>query len=144
MLASPKPASSAQAFSTWSCAPTFTSTTTAAPERTRQLPPGDKGQESQRGRRLCPLLHRHRPNWFLAKVASDMEKPNGLVMIDDADIPGKLLHLKLTDFCGIGEAMAKRLSAAGITTVAQLYDTSAEQFRTIWGSVAGARFPTPG
>ena len=80
------------------------------------------------------------PNWFLAKVASDMEKPNGLVVIDDADIPGKLLHLKLTDFCGIGEAMEQRLRAAGIDTVAQLYRTTAAELRAVWGSVEGARF----
>ncbi len=80
------------------------------------------------------------PNWFLAKVASDMEKPNGLVVIDDADIPGKLLHLKLTDFCGIGENMEARLHKAGIDTVEKLYATSAAQLRAIWGSVEGARF----
>lgn len=80
------------------------------------------------------------PNWFLAKVASDMEKPDGLVVLDDADIPGKLLHLKLADFCGIGPNMEKRLHAAGIDTVAQLYATSSPQLRAIWGSVEGARF----
>jgi DNA polymerase-4 len=80
------------------------------------------------------------PNWFLAKVASDMEKPNGLVLLDDADIPGKLLHLKLSDFCGIGENMEQRLHAAGIDTAAKLYATSSAQLRAIWGSVEGARF----
>ncbi len=80
------------------------------------------------------------PNWFLAKVASDMEKPNGLVLLDEADIPGKLLHLKLSDFCGIGENMEKRLRAAGIDSVAKLYATSSAQLRAIWGSVEGARF----
>lgn len=80
------------------------------------------------------------PNWFLAKVASDMMKPDGLVVLDDADIPGKLLHLKLSDFCGIGPNMEKRLRAAGIDTVAQLYATSRAQLRAIWRSVEGARF----
>ena len=80
------------------------------------------------------------PNWFLAKVASDICKPDGLLVLDDADIPGKLLHLKLSDFCGIGENMAQRLHAAGIDTVAKLYATSSAQLRAIWGSVEGARF----
>jgi len=80
------------------------------------------------------------PNWFLAKVASDMEKPDGLVLLDDADIPGKLLHLELEDFCGIGPNLARRLRAAGITTVAQLHGAESGQLRRIWGSVEGARF----
>lgn len=80
------------------------------------------------------------PNWFLAKLASDICKPDGLLVLDDADIPGKLLHLKLSDFTGIGESMEQRLHAAGITTVAQLYATTSAQLRAIWGSVEGARF----
>ncbi len=79
-------------------------------------------------------------NWFLAKVASDMQKPDGLVLIDDADIPGKLLPLALEDFCGIGENMALRLRSAGIDTVEKLYAASSGQLRAIWGSVQGARF----
>lgn len=80
------------------------------------------------------------PNWFLAKLASDIDKPNGLLVLDEADVPGKLLHLKLSDFTGIGPNMEKRLRAAGIDTVAQLYATSSAQLRAIWGSVEGARF----
>ena len=80
------------------------------------------------------------PNWFLAKLASDIDKPNGLLVLDDADVPGKLLHLKLSDFTGIGENMEKRLQAAGIDTVAKLYAASSAQLRAIWGSVEGARF----
>lgn len=80
------------------------------------------------------------PNWFLAKVASDMRKPDGLVLLDEPDIPGKLLHLELHDFCGIGANMEKRLRAAGIGTVAQLYAASSARLRAIWGSVEGARF----
>lgn len=80
------------------------------------------------------------PNWFLAKVASDMMKPDGFVLLDDPDIPEKLLRLGLNDFCGIGSNMEKRLNAAGIHTVAQLYAASSMQLRAIWGSVEGARF----
>ena len=57
------------------------------------------------------------PNWFIAKVASDMQKPDGLVVLDDADIPQKLLALEMTDFCGIGPRMDTRLRAHGIDTV---------------------------
>ena len=80
------------------------------------------------------------PNWFLAKVASDMQKPDGLVLLDEADIPGKLLHLQLGDFCGIGENIERRLRQAGITTVEELYAADSERLRGIWGGVEGARF----
>ena len=82
------------------------------------------------------------PNWFLAKLASDIEKPDGLVLFDDADIPGKLITrgVQLSDFTGIGEAMEQRLRASGINDVAQLYATSSAQLRAVWGSVEGARF----
>lgn len=82
------------------------------------------------------------PNWFLAKLASDIEKPDGLVLFDTADIPQKLIErgVQLGDFTGIGENMEKRLRAGGIADVAQLYATSSAQLRAIWGSVEGARF----
>ena len=80
------------------------------------------------------------PNWFIAKLASDLQKPDGLVLFDEPDIPGKLLHIKLGDFTGIGENMEKRLRAAGIDNVEKLYAASSARLRAVWGSVEGARF----
>lgn len=82
------------------------------------------------------------PNWFIAKLASDLEKPDGLVLFDDTDLPHKLIerHVQLGDFTGVGPNMVKRLHAAGITDVAQLWAASASQLRSVWGSVEGARF----
>jgi len=80
------------------------------------------------------------PNWFLAKLASDIMKPDGLVLFDEADIPEKILDIALGDFTGIGENMEKRLRAAGITNVAELYAADSARLRSIWGSVEGARF----
>jgi DNA polymerase-4 len=77
------------------------------------------------------------PTWLLAKVASDMQKPDGLVILDDADIPGKLLHLKPGDIAGIGPNIQRRLEEHGITTMAQLYAANAHEFRGIWGGVRG-------
>ena len=80
------------------------------------------------------------PNWFLAKLASDIMKPDGLVLLDEADIPGKILHIQLGDFTGIGPNMEQRLRAAGIDNVAKLYAAPSARLRSIWGSVEGARF----
>ncbi len=79
------------------------------------------------------------PNWLLAKLASDMEKPDGLVVLDDADIPQKLLALGLTDFCGIGPRMDHRLRAHGIDTVQKLYGATKAELRGVWGGVEGER-----
>lgn len=77
------------------------------------------------------------PNWLLAKVASDMQKPDGLILLDDADLPGKLLHLSPGDITGIGPNLERRLHEHGIDTMAQLYAASMTEFRGIWHSVRG-------
>lgn len=79
------------------------------------------------------------PNWLLAKLASDMQKPDGLVVLDEADIPGRLLRLKVRDFLGIGSAMEARLLEYGIDTPAKLYAATKAELRGIWGGVNGER-----
>ena len=79
------------------------------------------------------------PNWMLAKLASDMQKPDGLVVLDDEDIPQKLLALEMTDISGIGPRMDHRLRAHGIDTVAKLYGATKATLRGIWGGVEGER-----
>ncbi|WP_395745924.1 Y-family DNA polymerase [Prosthecobacter sp.] len=80
------------------------------------------------------------PNRFLAKVASDMEKPNGLVVLRQQDLPGRLLELELRDLCGIGRRMEPRLRACGIRTVAELWAAERETLHRAWGGVCGDRF----
>ncbi len=79
------------------------------------------------------------PNWMLAKLASDMQKPDGLVVLDDADIPQKLLALDLKDISGIGPRMDGRLRTHGIDSVAKLYGATKAELRGIWGGVEGER-----
>ena len=80
------------------------------------------------------------PNRFLAKTASDMNKPDGLTVIEQADLPHALHGLALRDLCGIGASMEQRLFAAGIDSVERLCATPREHLRTAWGSVEGERF----
>jgi len=77
------------------------------------------------------------PNRPLAKLASDMGKPDGLFVIEKEDLPHCLHDLKLRDFCGIGKNMEKRLIDAGITTVAQLTSASEATLHQAWGSIQG-------
>jgi DNA polymerase-4 len=50
------------------------------------------------------------PNHFLAKLATDMMKPDGLVILQHFDLPDKLFELKLKDFCGINYRTKIRLN----------------------------------
>lgn len=80
------------------------------------------------------------PNPFLAKVASDMEKPNGLVTLNPANMSEKMRALNVTDFCGINKRMAVRLNLAGIYTAEQMLDASEQELRNAFGNVWGARW----
>jgi DNA polymerase IV len=77
------------------------------------------------------------PNTMLAKLASDMHKPDGLTVLTQADIPQGLYHLKLTDISGIGHQMHARLQRSGIHTIEALYAAPRDLLRTVWGGVAG-------
>jgi len=80
------------------------------------------------------------PNMFLAKMGTNMQKPDGLVVITRADLPGKLLDLELTDLYGIGRGTEQRLNRAGIYDIAALWRLSPKHARRIWGSVEGERY----
>ncbi len=80
------------------------------------------------------------PNTFLAKTASNMQKPDGCVVIRDTDIPQKLFSLKLRALSGIGRQMEARLNRYKIETVEQLYALNREQLRAAWGSIEGERY----
>ena len=77
------------------------------------------------------------PNHFLAKTATDMQKPDGLVVLEAGDLPHALHRLQLRELCGIGRAMEKRLERYGITTVAQLCAASPLALRQAWGGIEG-------
>ena len=80
------------------------------------------------------------PNKFLAKTASDMNKPDGLTVIEQADLPHALHGLELRDLCGIGPSMETRLRHAGIRTVEELCASPRDRLRRAWGGIEGERF----
>jgi len=79
------------------------------------------------------------PNTYLAKVASNLQKPDGCVLIEPRELPQRLYGLKLRDLNGIGKQMEARLNRYKITTVEQLYAANRQQLQTAWGSVEGER-----
>jgi len=60
------------------------------------------------------------PNKLLAKLASEMEKPDGLVEIEEEEVSKILASLPVEKLCGIGEKTASHLSQLGIRTIEEL------------------------
>lgn len=80
------------------------------------------------------------PNAFLAKLATDMQKPDGLVVLQKDDLPGQVRHLALTEIAGINYRMKARLNGAGIFNVGNMYAASRQELRRAFGSVTGERW----
>jgi len=79
-------------------------------------------------------------NRLLAKIASDFKKPKGTVIWHPQQYSEYLFTLELRDLPGIGRSMERRLHMANIHSVKKLYSMTAENMRTIWGSIEGERF----
>src|SRR5688572_20990832 len=60
------------------------------------------------------------PNKFLAKLASDMNKPDGLTVLDETSIPKILPTLPIERMWGVGPKTAERLKAIGVNTFGDL------------------------
>ena len=76
------------------------------------------------------------PNKFLAKLASDMEKPDGLFVIREEEVEGILPGLAVGRLWGIGKKTEASLNAVGIKTVGDLRRMSAEWMAAKFGSSA--------
>jgi len=91
------------------------------------------------------------PNKFLAKIASDLEKPNGLVVFPLEEVPSRLHPLPVERLWGVGPKSAEKLHGLGITTIgditsfprkelcAKLGDSLAEHLRTLAKGEDGRR-----
>ena len=79
------------------------------------------------------------PNRYLAKIASDMEKPDGLVALTADILSDALLQLELRDLPGIGAKTEKRLHEKGVRSMKELMALDREQAGELWGSVWGER-----
>lgn len=79
------------------------------------------------------------PNIFLAKLASDMQKPDGCVVIRQEELPERLYGLQLRELCGVGRKMEQRLLRHGLRDVRDLCQASRVQLRNAWGNIEGER-----
>lgn len=77
-------------------------------------------------------------NKFLAKVASDLEKPRGFSVIGKAEAKDFLARQNVSLIWGVGKATQERLARAGITGIGQLQTREKSWLMREFGSI-GAR-----
>ncbi len=79
------------------------------------------------------------PNRLLAKLASDLQKPDGLTVFEAGDLPHRLYSLKLRDIAGIGAKMERRLAQDGINDIEELCRRRPRDAGNAWGGANGDR-----
>ena len=73
------------------------------------------------------------PNKFLAKIASDLEKPRGFSIIGRAEARAVLAPMPVSRIHGVGPAANRQLEAANIHTIHQLQRMSEHELVTLFG-----------
>ncbi len=77
------------------------------------------------------------PNVFLAKLGTELQKPDGLIEITPQNLEYYLSKLKLQDLPGIGSRNAQRLQRVGIHNPVELHRASASILRSAFGGIVG-------
>lgn len=77
------------------------------------------------------------PNRFLAKLASNLKKPDGLEEINCHNYQQVYSNLNLADLNGIKNANVIRLNNAGIFTVTDFYNSSIDKLKSAFHSILG-------
>lgn len=80
------------------------------------------------------------PNKFLAKLASDLRKPDGLVVVSPDEIDHLLLDLPVTKLWGVGAKSGEMLARHGIHRVSDLRTRSLEWLRTNFGKAGDSLY----
>jgi DNA polymerase-4 len=73
------------------------------------------------------------PNKFLAKIASDWRKPDGLFVIQPSDVDRFLAPLEVGRIPGVGKVTARKLLQLGVQSVADLRKVEMQTLRTQFG-----------
>jgi DNA polymerase-4 len=73
------------------------------------------------------------PNKFLAKIASDWRKPNGLFVIQPAEVEDFLTPLPVGRIPGVGKVTEARLAKLGLRTVGELRSRTLKDLQGLFG-----------
>ena len=75
------------------------------------------------------------PNKFLAKLASDLSKPDGFLVLHEADVEAFLRDLPVSRLWGVGKQTARQLEALGLRTIGQVAQWPQAQLSKRFGSL---------
>ncbi|XEQ95088.1 DNA polymerase IV [Sporomusa carbonis] len=75
------------------------------------------------------------PNKFLAKLASDMRKPDGLMVIKPGQVAQVLADVPVTKLWGVGKATARTLETLGLKTIGQVAKADPEMLARYCGQL---------
>jgi DNA polymerase-4 len=78
------------------------------------------------------------PNKLLSKICSDLDKPDGITLLDESDIATRIWPLPVRKINGIGPKATEKLAALGIKTIAELAQAAPEFLQTNFGRSYGA------
>jgi len=82
------------------------------------------------------------PNRYLAKIAANIKKPDGLTEINKDNFLEVYSKLKLTDLTGIKAGNARRLNSMGIYTVLEFYESPIWKLKAAFHSITGLYWHT--
>jgi DNA polymerase-4 len=77
------------------------------------------------------------PNKLLSKICSDLQKPDGITLLDHADLPTRIWPLPVRKINGIGPKAGERLEKLGIQTIGQLAAAPPEVLVRHFGRTTG-------
>jgi DNA polymerase IV len=81
------------------------------------------------------------PNKRLAKIASELDKPDGLTVLTEADIPGRVWPLPVRKINGIGPKAGAKLAALGIRSIGELAARDPAELVAAFGRSTGRWLP---
>ena len=113
-----------------------TETPAAASERARRVARGIKDAVRAATRLSCSIGVT--PNKLLSKIASELDKPDGLTVLTAADVPARIWPLPARKINGVGPKTAARLEALGIATIGDLARADPAWLIDEFGSSRGA------
>lgn len=78
------------------------------------------------------------PNKLLAKIASDLQKPDGLTILHEEDVPARIWPLPVRKLWGVGPKTEEHLGAMGVQTIGEIAATAPETLIREFGRSYGS------